>query len=303
MLALNQARIVKVGSGFGARVEVMRTTYQSQTFTRHSHDTYTLGLVLGGAGTFWYRGTERFACKGDIVVIPPGEVHTGSVSSGVDSLSYLAVYLPVGLAALHAEAGGARDGKPPDFGSVVLRDSGVRRAYQALDQAIGSANAFRHGHAPCNEDAADLDEAAAEEAVCVAITELIGRHAQRHTRNDALDRRRGIVRESRIVSVVRDVLEDSYARADETSLHALAQRTGVTPFRVIRAFREATGLAPHQYLIQVRVERARQFLAEGRVPSNVALMTGFADQSHLTYHFKKHLGITPGNYRRCVAIR
>ena len=69
------------------------------------------------------------------------------------------------------------------------------------------------------------------------------------------------------------------------------------------AAREATGLAPHQYLIQIRVERARQLLAEGAVPSLAAAMTGFADQSHLTYHFKKHLGITPGKYRRCVAAR
>jgi len=118
-----------------------------------------------------------------------------------------------------------------------------------------------------------------------------------------LDSSRAIVREPRIVSVVRDVLEESYAKPDETSLHVLAQRTGVTPFHVIRAFRKATGLAPHQYLIQIRVERARQFLAEGTVPSLAAAMTGFVDQSHLTYHFKKHLGITPGNYRRCVAIR
>ena len=304
MRALDQARIVKVGSGFGKRVEVLRTTYQSQTFARHSHDTYTLGLVLGGAGTFWCRGAERFACKGDVVVIPPGEVHTGSVGVGVDSLSYLAVYLPVGVAALHAEAAGARDGKPPEFGSVVLRDARVRRAYQALDQAIGFADAFSHGRAPAHADAAaDFDEAAAEEAACVAIAELIGRHADRHTWNDTLHPRRGIAREPRIVSVVRDVLEDSYAKADQTSLHALAQRTGVTPFHVIRAFRAATGLAPHQYLIQVRVERARQFLAEGIVPSLAAAMTGFVDQSHLTYHFKKHLGITPGNYRRCLAIR
>ena len=301
---MDQARIVKVGSGFGTRVEVLRTTYQSQTFARHSHDTYTLGLVLGGAGTFWCRGAERFACKGDVVVIPPGEVHTGSVGIGVDSLSYLAIYLPVELAALHAEAAGARGGKPPEFDSVVLRDSGVRRAYQALDQAIGSADSFRHRNAPGNADAAvDLDEAAAEETACVAITELIRRHAGRHTQKDAPDKRRRVAREPRIVSIVRDVLEDSYAKADETSLHVLAQRTGVTPFRVIRAFREATGLAPHQYLIQVRVERARQFLAEGAVPSLAAAMTGFVDQSHLTYHFKKHLGITPGNYRRCVAIR
>jgi AraC-like DNA-binding protein len=301
---LDQARIVKVGSGFGKRVEVLRTTYQSQIFARHSHDTYTLGLVLGGAGTFWCRGAERFACKGDVVVIPPGEVHTGSVGIGVDSLSYLAVYLPIDLAVLHAEAAGARDGKPPEFGSVVLRDPVVRRAYEALDRAIGSPDPFRHGRAPGNADfAADFDEAVAEEAACVAITELIRRHAQRDMSDRALDSSRAIVRESRIVSVVRDVLEESYAKPDETSLHVLAQRTGVTPFHVIRAFREATGLAPHQYLIQIRVERARQFLAEGTVPSLAAAMTGFVDQSHLTYHFKKHLGITPGNYRRCVAIR
>jgi AraC-like DNA-binding protein len=284
---------VKVGSGFGKRVEVLRTTYQSQTFARHSHDTYTLGLVLGGAGTFWCRGKERFACKGDLVVIPPGEVHTGSVGVGVDCLSYLAIYLPVEIATLHAEAAGARGGRPPEFGSVVLRDSVVRRAYQALDQAIGS-------HA---DTAADFDEASAEEAASVAITELIRRHAQRRACSRASDSGRAVAHEPRIVSVVRDVLEDSYANARQTSLKVLAQRTGVTPFHVIRAFREATGLAPHQYLIQVRVERARQFLAEGTVPSLAAAMTGFADQSHLTYHFKKHLGITPGNYRRCVAIR
>ena len=299
---MDQARIVKVGSGFGKPVEVLRTTYQSQTFARHSHDTYTLGLVLGGAGTFWCRGAERFARKGDVVVIPPGEVHTGSVSSGVDSLSYLAVYLPVGVAVLHAEAAGARGGKPPEFGSLVLRDAVVRRAYQGLDQAIGSAEGFRRAHTQGPADAAaDFDEEAAQEAMCVAITELIGRHGERRSLIGTPGG--GLRRETRIVSLVREVLEDSYAKSDETTLQVLAHRAGVTPFRVIRAFREATGLAPHQYLIQVRVERARQFLADGAVPSLAALMTGFADQSHLTYHFKKHLGITPGNYQRCVAMR
>jgi AraC-like DNA-binding protein len=143
-----------------------------------------------------------------------------------------------------------------------------------------------------------VDEGAAESAACLAISGLIRRHGQSRGSNDATRRRSA--REQRIVSVVRAVLEDSFADASETSLAMLARRTGVTPFRVIRAFRQVTGLAPHQYLVQVRVERARQFLAEGEGPSSVAAMTGFVDQSHLTYHFKKHLGITPGNYRRCV---
>ena len=285
---MDQARIMRLSSGFGTRVEVLRATYQSQAFTRHTHDTYTLGMVLGGAGTFWCRGTEHFAVRGDIVAIPPGEVHTGSVASGADALSYLAVYLPVGLAVMHSESAGLRGGKPPEFGSVVFRDAVVGRGFEALNRAFGAGT---------------IDQAAAEEAICVAMAELIRRHAKHHEPNDPFHPRRGIARKSRVADIVRAALEDSYASADATSLHMLAERAGVTPFRVIRAFREATGLSPHHYLIQVRVERARQFLAGGAIPSMTALMTGFADQSHLTYHFKKHLGITPANYQRCVTSR
>jgi AraC-like DNA-binding protein/mannose-6-phosphate isomerase-like protein (cupin superfamily) len=301
---VNQARIMRLPSGFGTRVEVLKATYQSQTFTRHTHDTYTLGMVLGGAGTFWCRGTEHFAGKDDIVAIPPEEVHTGSVGSGVDTLSYLAVYLPVGLAVMHAESAGLRGGKPPEFGSVLFRNAVVRRAFEALNKAVCTADVSCHGNIRGRADGMGaLDEAAAEEAVCVAIEELIRGHAERRAPNETLHPRRGIARESRVVEIIRSVIQDSYASADQTSLHVLAERAGVTPFRVIRAFREATGLAPHHYLIQVRVERARQLLAGGTIPSVTALMTGFADQSHLTYHFKKHLGITPANYQRCVTSR
>jgi AraC-like DNA-binding protein len=301
---LDQARIVMLPSGFGTHVELLKATYQSQTFTRHTHDTYTLGMVLGGAGTFWCRGTEHFAGKGDIVAIPPGEVHTGSVGSGVGALSYLAVHLPVGLAVMHSESAGLRGGKPPEFGSVLFRDAVVRRAFEALNKAVATVNVSSHGNVRANaDDMGTFDEAAAEEAICVAIAELMRGHAEPHTPNETLHPRRGIARESRVVGVIRAVIEDSYANADETSLQVLAERAGVTQFRVIRAFREATGLSPHHYLIQVRVERARQLLAKGAIPSMTALMTGFADQSHLTYHFKKHLGITPANYQRCVASR
>lgn len=301
---MDRARIMRLPSGFGTRVEVLRATYQSQAFARHSHDTYTLGMVLAGAGTFWCRGTEHFAGKGDIVAISPGEVHTGSVGSGVDALSYLAIYLPVGLAARHSESAGLRGGKPPEFGSVLYRDAVVRGAFEALDMATSTVDGSRHRNVGAAADArATLDEAAAEEAVCVAIAELMRRHAERHSPNETLHPGRGLARKSRVVEIIRSVIHDSYASPGETSLQVLGERAGVTPFRVIRAFREATGLAPHQYLIQVRVERARQLLAEGAIPSMTALVTGFSDQSHLTYHFKKHFGITPANYQRCVARR
>jgi AraC-like DNA-binding protein len=282
-------------------MEVLRATYESHSFARHTHDTYTLGLVLGGAGTFWCRGAERLVCKGDIVVIPPGEVHTGSVGAGAGSLSYLAIYVPVELASLHAACAAGSNHKAPEFSAVVVRDPRARRALETLDRAIEGFGSPARGGVTNNDISPALDEQGAESAACEAITEVIRRHG--HVGSGSESPRQATAVEPHIVRIVREVLEDSFADANQTSLATLAQRTGVTPFRVIRAFRQATGLAPHQYLVQVRVQRARQFLADGAGPSSVAAMTGFVDQSHLTYHFKKHLGITPGNYRRCVTQR
>lgn len=301
---MDQTHIMRLPSGFGTRVELLSASYRSQSFTRHTHDTYTLGMVLDGAGTFWCRGTDHLARKGDIVAIPPGEVHTGDVASGADSLAYLAVYLPVRLAVMHSESAGLRGGRPPDFASVLFCDAVVRSAFEALSEAVRAVGVPRHNDLRAKTNVVrPLDEAAVEEAICLAISELIGRHADHHVTADSWQSKRGHAKVSRVANIIRAVLEDSYASADETSLQVLAERAGVTPFRVIRAFREATGLTPHHYLIQVRVERARQALSEGALPSTTALMTGFADQSHLTYHFKRCLGITPTNYQRCVTSR
>src|SRR5437899_882386 len=78
----------------GTRIEVLHTVYHAQAFPRHSHDTYTIGVGLLGIGSIWCRGVTHVRRQGDVVVIPPGEVHTGGVGPESDVLSYLAVYVP-----------------------------------------------------------------------------------------------------------------------------------------------------------------------------------------------------------------
>lgn len=70
------------------------------------------------------------------------------------------------------------------------------------------------------------------------------------------------------------------------------------PAHLVRAFSGVYGIAPHQYLNSRRVDRARRLLLEGRSPGDVAAATGFFDQSHLTRHFRKLVGVTPGRYAR-----
>jgi AraC family transcriptional regulator len=64
------------------------------------------------------------------------------------------------------------------------------------------------------------------------------------------------------------------------------------------SFIPALGLTPHQYVLEGRVERAKQLLADPRFSiADVAQACGFATQAHLTTVFRGHVGATPGTYR------
>lgn len=89
-------------------------------------------------------------------------------------------------------------------------------------------------------------------------------------------------------------MEENYGEA--VSLDSLSAVSGLSKYHLIRAFTDQTGISPHRYLETVRINRARGFLAEGKTAVEVAISTGFHDQSHFTNCFKKILGITPRRY-------
>ncbi|MBE7551551.1 MAG: helix-turn-helix transcriptional regulator [Anaerolineales bacterium] len=92
----------------------------------------------------------------------------------------------------------------------------------------------------------------------------------------------------RVLDYLNDQLEQ------DLSLAELAAAAGYSPTYFARQFKQATGLAPHQYLIHCRVERARGLLEAGTLTvAEIAQRVGFADQSHLDRHFKHLLGVSP----------
>ncbi len=256
----------------------MRARYRTQVFPKHTHEFFTIGVVIDGEGTMWYRGRNHVTRCGDVVVIPPGEVHTGAPAPGAPVLSYLAAHVPGDvLAAVSAELQGLRRGEELELEAPVIRDAALAKELRRINAAY---------------DAAD-------EALLLALDLLIRRHAKSPQLRDAARR----LIEPRLVRVTRDVIEDCYGDNSQTSLQALAQRVGVSPFYLVRVFTRTTGLSPHRYLVQTRVRHAAQFLAKGVEASFVAAMTGFADQSHLTMQFKRYVGITPSSYQRCIVAR
>ncbi len=95
--------------------------------------------------------------------------------------------------------------------------------------------------------------------------------------------------------------ERALARLDEgyqqpCSIDDLALACGMSSGHFIRAFRQAYGVTPHQYLVQVRLNHAQRLLAAGVSATEAAVEAGFYDQSHLTRWFKRTLGMTPGAF-------
>jgi AraC family transcriptional regulator len=84
----------------------------------------------------------------------------------------------------------------------------------------------------------------------------------------------------------------------DSSIAELAAAAGLSPVYFARQFKVATGLAPHQHLLRLRVERAKRLLSTGDLPiAAIALDCGFCHQEHLTRVFHRVCGTTPAVYR------
>jgi AraC family transcriptional regulator len=86
-----------------------------------------------------------------------------------------------------------------------------------------------------------------------------------------------------------------------TPLHEIAGACGLSVSHFSRAFQKSTGLAPHAWLLQARVESAKAMLRSGNASlSTIARACGFADQSHLARVFTRRVGLSPGAWRKAV---
>ncbi|ASU83439.1 AraC family transcriptional regulator [Nocardiopsis gilva YIM 90087] len=253
-------------------IDLLKAHYVRHSFNRHTHDTYAIGVIEDGIEEFAYRGATHRVGRGDLVVVEPEEVHTGHAGTP-EGWRYRMLYPEVDVVAQAARDLGMPD--VPGFGASGTGDpaSGglMRTAHRAAE----------HG-----------DRLSASTLMRQALHHLLSRHARARPADP------GPQGPDRAVAEARDLL---HARlADPPSLDELAAAVDVSPFALLRAFRAAHGLPPHAYLNNLRVLRARRLLAAGMRPAAVAGELGFADQPHLTRHFKRQLGVTPGSFRQGV---
>jgi AraC-like DNA-binding protein len=100
----------------------------------------------------------------------------------------------------------------------------------------------------------------------------------------------------RVVRRVREYIDDNIDQ--RISVVLLAGLANLSVCYFVRAFKQSTGITPHDFLIRQRVERTKQLLSGTDMPlSEIALAAGFADQSHFSRRFRQYVGMSPRDYR------
>ena len=252
-------------------LELLRARYVEFTFPPHTHDEFMIAVTEGGAALPTYRGGAHLVGPSDVLVLNPGEVHGGGPARG-SIWQYRAFYPCADLMQRAArELTGATRGMP-QFTEEVVRDPHI-------------AALLRRAHAALEEPSSALERGA---RLLQALACLVARHA-----SDKPPARR-VAPEHRAVERARQYLEAF--PVENVTLETLACETGLSAFHLCRVFHRQVGLSPHAYQTVARVRLAKALLATGMAISQAAAEAGFYDQPHLTRHFKRIFGVTPGRF-------
>jgi len=255
------------------QLELLRATYVTHSFARHAHDGFAIGVIEAGAEQFYYRGGTHIAPAGAVVVINPGETHTGQAaarSGWAYRMLYPGTTLLRGVA---ADLAGYSQGIP-HFPSPIIHDDQLSATLRRL-------------HLTLETSPSTLER---QSRLLETLALLVARYA------DSSRVEQVVRREQTGVRRVRQYLDTYYG--ENVSLDDLARLAGLSPFHLSRVFAREVGLPPHTYLTGVRVDHAKRLLLAGHPAATAARETGFVDQSHLTRHFKRIVGVTPGQYAR-----
>lgn len=255
-------------------IETLRAHFEGHAYDPHFHDSYLVGVTEQGVQQFNCRRARHDSTPGKVFLLEPGEIHDGKAPAA-EGFTYRMLYLdPQWLA---RELATLFESAPANaqlgFAQTLASD-------RPLAQAAVGAFAALHGKELRIVRQSALDN---------LLDRLTGQ----------LQWRLRTERDPRLPQVALRARDYLHAHAHEDiSLDPLAKLCGIDRFRLTRAFRAAFGLAPHAYLVQLRLARARRLLAGGAWPAAVASELGFADQSHLGRWFLRAYGMTPAVYRK-----
>lgn len=242
----------------------LRCVVDSLDYGPHLHENYSIGLLTKGVQNVQTGQTNEIAFAGSVQFMEPFQVHE---NRSLSRNGYSFRHIEISCSRLHQ-----------------ILD---RQALPSPSNYINDTILFRKLMRAFNTLTADDNALAQDEYLTDAISALFPASETSRFHPNA---------GPRLVAKAREFLHANFSCSFK--LDSLAELVGVSRVHVSRVFKEHIGLAPHEYLVQLRVARAKALIAEGMPIGEAAASSGFADQSHLNRYFKRIIHVTPGKYAR-----
>lgn len=240
-----------------------------QKFPNHFHEHYVIGFIESGQRYLSCKNKEYTVKTGDLLLFNPGDNHTCEQIDG-RTLDYRCINI-----------------KPEIMSKVSYEITGKKHLPYFTQQVVFHSelvSSLSELHLMIMQEEKDFKK---EEIFFFLIEQLIKEYTE-PTPPVA------IIEPSTEIKAVCEFLEKNYR--ENITLNNLSDLTGLSKYYLLRSFTRQKGISPYSYLETIRINRAKKLLEKCISPVDVALQTGFSDQSHFSNFFKKFIGLTPKQY-------
>ncbi len=238
-------------------------TDSNGVFSKHFHDTYTIGLTHDGLFKSIHTNHMALAYKYSTRVINPGEVHCGDSRAWKYTNFYPSVEL---LSQVYEQMYGLY--AMPLFQKHIIEDEVLYGALVSFFHAVYAKE----------------DELLIETKLIEVLSYMIQHYA-------TTSKEHVTCKNHRAISLVKEYIH--HHLECDISLEQLSHESALSKYHFLRLFAETMGVTPHQYIIAQRIQKAKQFVLEGEPLSLAGIRAGFSDQSHFIRSFRKIYGYSP----------
>lgn len=251
------------------QIEAYRFEGTRQSFPNHFHEHYVIGFVENGQRDLSCKNKKYSIKKGSVILFNPGDNHT-CVQSDDGTFDYRGFNISKDIMLDLAEEV-TRKRELPVFSKNVIYNDEITCYLRPLHEMVMSG----------------ISDFGKEETLLFLISALILNYGQPS---------HSCVPECPLeIEKACEFIQQHFN--ERIYLDQICRYAGLSKSTLLRAFTKSKGITPYRYLETLRINEAKTLLGKGMQPVEVAMQTGFSDQSHFTNYFNRFIGLAPGVYR------
>lgn len=240
------------------------------SYRKHAHEEYSVGIVEHGQSRSWFEGKVQETFPHTMIFLPPGFIHACNPCNK-DIWKYKMLFINTAWT-----SGMTKNKSGSLFNSPVVKDVSSQKKFQTLKRLMES---LMDNTTPLEKE-----------------TNLLVIFEQALTGERLYDL--NAKKEQPKLRIIREYLHSCFL--EKVTLDQLERVSGLNKFNIVHLFKDVYKVPPHAYQTLLRVNYAQKALRKHRPLIEVALESGFYDQSHFSKVFKNYTGTTPERYQKFI---